>query len=41
MANPVVSAPVAALQLRFAIIDLSGEIRVVDQHQIQRLLSGM
>ena len=40
MANPTVSAPLAALQLRFAIIDLSGEIRVVDQDQIQRLLSG-
>jgi Family of unknown function (DUF5906) len=40
MANPVVSEPLAALQLRFAIIDLSGEIRVVDQEQIQRLLSG-
>ena len=40
MANPVVSTPLAALQLRFAIIDLSGEIRVVDQEQIQRLLSG-
>jgi hypothetical protein len=40
MANPTVSTPLAALQLRFAIIDLSGEIRVVDQDQIQRLLSG-
>ncbi|WP_416546102.1 primase-helicase family protein [Limnohabitans sp. DCL3] len=40
MANPTLSTPLAALQLRFAIIDLSGEIRVVDQEQIQRLLSG-
>ena len=40
MANPTVSTPLAALQLRFAIIDLSGEIRVVDKDQIRHLLAG-
>ncbi len=32
--------PLQHLQERFAIIDLSGAIRVVDQHQIQRILNG-
>jgi len=40
MVNTTPSSPLAALQQQFAIIDLSGEIRVVDQEQIQRLLSG-
>ena len=40
MANPVITTPLAALQLRFAIIDLSGEIRVVDKDQIRHLLAG-
>ncbi len=40
MVNTIPSTPLAALQQQFAIIDLSGEIRVVDQVQIQSLLSG-
>jgi Family of unknown function (DUF5906) len=40
MVNTTPSTPLAALLQRFAIIDLSGEIRVVDQDQIQSLLSG-
>ncbi len=34
------SSPLAELQKKFAIIDLSGEIRVVDLQQISDLLSG-
>ena len=44
MANPIyLNLPTTALQNlqdRFAIIDLSGEIRVVDRHQIASALSG-
>lgn len=40
MVNTTPSSPLAALQQRFAIIDLSGEIRIVDLEQIQCLLSG-
>lgn len=44
MANPTYpNTPITALQHlqdRFAIIDLSGEIRVVDRHQIASALSG-
>lgn len=40
MANPAATTPLAALQERFAIIDLSGEIRIVDLIQIQDVLSG-
>jgi len=35
------SSPLAVLQQRFAIIDLSGEIRMVDREQIQELLEGV
>ena len=40
MVNTTPSTPLAALQQRFAIIDLSGEIRVVDKDQIRHLLAG-
>jgi Family of unknown function (DUF5906) len=35
------SSPLAVLQQRFAIIDLSSEIRMVDREQIQGLLEGV
>jgi hypothetical protein len=41
MVNSPVTNPLSALQDRFAIIDLIGEIRVVDRHQINALLSGV
>ncbi len=41
MPNAPSSAPLNALQDRFAIIDLSGEIRVIDRHQISALLQGI
>jgi hypothetical protein len=34
-------SPLAVLQQRFSIIDLSGEFRLIDKLQIQRLLGGM
>jgi len=37
---PVTILPLEELQRRFAIIDLGGEIRVVDQFQIKQLLDG-
>ena len=37
---PVTIFPLEELQRRFAIIDLGGEIRVVDQYQIKQLLDG-
>ncbi len=41
MANATPTSPLLALQQQFAIIDLSGEIRVVDREQIHRFHSGM
>ncbi len=40
MVNPVQTDPLSALQDRFGILDLTGEIRVVDRDQIARLLAG-
>lgn len=40
MGNSLPLSPLAELQDRFALIDLTGEIRVVDRHQIGRLLAG-
>ena len=38
--NPQTMTPLEALQDRFAIIDLSGEIRVADRHQIDAIKAG-
>ena len=38
--TPLTISPLEELQRRFAIIDLAGEIRVVDQNQIKSLLDG-
>lgn len=40
-ANGTASSPLQALQQRFAIIDISGEIRILDRGQVARLLCGV
>lgn len=40
MVNTKPTSPLAALQQQFSIIDLSGEIRVVDNDQIQKIMCG-